>query len=179
MSDGTYSNETRLGAVPDILKGIEHFDLTQSDVLVIGGDTLFLHDFDIKAFLDYYHQQDGPTCLVARYTVPDKDVSKMGIMEINKDGIMIGFLEKPSFSHSRFGCPCFYLFPKEALHYLDLFVNLAHSSKESYDATGKFLAYLYPQFKIATFPISGRVDVGGLDSYKEANDLLKKETKTK
>ncbi|KAF7724833.1 hypothetical protein EC973_000718 [Apophysomyces ossiformis] len=170
VSDGTKTNETRLGAVPDIAFGIDHFKLGDNDVLVVGGDTLFLKDFDLADFLQQAHE----TCLVTTYKVPDKVVHKVGILEIDSKGIVTSFLEKPepSETESRLACPCFYLFHHGALPFLYEFVNACkarHASKETFDATGKFLAYLYPRFPIATYSISGRIDVGGLQSYIEAN----------
>ncbi|KAI9268009.1 nucleotide-diphospho-sugar transferase [Phascolomyces articulosus] len=169
VSDGTLTNETRLGAVPDIAFGIHHFGLEQDSVLVVGGDTLFLSDFQLQ---DLLAQVTPGSCLVTTYAVPDSEVHKFGIVETDQEGIMTSFLEKPNPKEttSRLACPCFYLFDKQALPLLDAFVEeFKGQPKETFDATGKFLAYLYPRFKVKTFPISGRIDVGGLKSYIDAN----------
>ncbi|KAI9496164.1 nucleotide-diphospho-sugar transferase [Zychaea mexicana] len=172
VSDGTLTNETRLGAVPDIAFGIHHFGLENEDVLVIGGDTLFLNDFKLKDLLE---NVSSGSCLVTTYRVPDNQVHKFGIVETDADGVMKSFLEKPypPDTESRLACPCFYLFDRQALPLLDAFVDeMKDQPKETFDATGKFLAYLYPRFKVVTYPISGRIDVGGLESYIEANEYL-------
>ncbi|KAI8379838.1 mannose-1-phosphate guanyltransferase beta-like protein [Choanephora cucurbitarum] len=174
VSDGTSSNENRLGAVPDILFGIQQFGLDQQDhVLVVGGDTLFLHDFDLLAFLRTFEQQERG-CLVTTYQVKDSEVHKFGIVETDRDGLITSFLEKPepTATQARSACPCFYLFHKEAIPLIEAFIKeckQVNAPKEAYDATGKCLAYLYPRFPIATFPISGRIDVGGLESYLDAH----------
>ncbi|KAI8371856.1 mannose-1-phosphate guanyltransferase beta-like protein [Blakeslea trispora] len=174
VSDGTSSNETRLGAVPDILFGIQQFGLDRQDhVLVVGGDTLFLNDFDLSRFLRTFEQQNK-SCLVTTYQVKDHEVHKFGIVETDKDGQITSFLEKPepTATLARSACPCFYLFHQEAIPLIQQFIQtckLENAPKEAYDATGKCLAYLYPRFPIVTFPISGRIDVGGLDSYVEAH----------
>ncbi|KAJ2956253.1 hypothetical protein NQZ79_g7874 [Umbelopsis isabellina] len=177
-SDGTTSNDTRLGAVPDILEGVKRFGLSGDNVLVIGGDTLFLHDFDLSQFLATFKQNEA--CLVTAYKVPDETVHKVGIMEINKDGRITGFVEKPqpTETHSRFACPCFYLFHQKSLYLLEQFLEECKSRQaglEEFDATGKFLAYLYPRFAVQTFGISGRIDVGGLASYIEAAQYFEKQ----
>ncbi|KAI9348826.1 mannose-1-phosphate guanyltransferase beta-like protein [Pilaira anomala] len=176
VSDGTETNETRLGAVPDILFGIHHFGLNGSDVLVVGGDTLFLHDFNLNQFLENFKQD---ACLVTAYQVPDNDVQKFGIIETDPQGTITSFLEKPdpSATKSRSACPCFYLFHRHAIPFIQEFIDKCKESnapKEAYDATGKCLAYLYPRFKVSTFPISGRIDVGGLQSYIDANEYFEK-----
>ncbi|KAG1380579.1 hypothetical protein G6F61_003926 [Rhizopus arrhizus] len=176
VSDGTSSNETRLGAVPDILFGIKHFDMDQDDVLVVGGDTLFLHDFDLEKFFDRYKELNSLTdaCLVTTYSVRDDEVHKFGIVKTNSNGIITNFLEKPSpfATEARSACPCFYLFNSRSIPLIEEFVDsceVSNAPKEAYDATGKCIAYLHPRFKIGTFRISGRIDVGGLTSYIDAN----------
>lgn len=171
-SDGTTSNETRLGAVPDILEGVKRFNLNGDHVLVIGGDTLFLHDFDLAQFLTDFRKNER-ACLVTTYEVPDEIVHKVGIMEINKEGTVTGFVEKPQPTEttSRLACPCFYLFHQQSLVLLQDFLNDCHARNaglQDFDATGKFLAYLWPRFPIQTHAISGRIDVGGLESYNDA-----------
>ncbi|RCI06555.1 hypothetical protein CU098_013041 [Rhizopus stolonifer] len=180
VSDGTHSNETRLGAVPDILFGIQHFGLEQSNVLVVGGDTLFLHDFDLDKFLKTFEQlnKTSDACLVTTYSVKDEEVHKFGIVETDAQGAITSFLEKPNpFStKSRSACPCFYLFNSKSIPLIEEFINsckISNAPKEAYDATGKCLAYVYPRFKIGTLSISGRIDVGGLASYIEANNYFK------
>jgi glucose-1-phosphate thymidylyltransferase len=184
VSDGTETNETRLGAVPDIMFGINHFGLNQSDdVLVVGGDTLFLHDFSLDQFLTKFNQlnQKGgqESCLVTTYSVSDEEVHKFGIVETNDQGVITSFLEKPhaSATIARSACPCFYLFHHNSIPLIQEFINNCRESnapKEAYDATGKCLAYLYPRFKLSTFGISGRIDVGGLKSYIDANEYFEK-----
>lgn len=181
-SDGTTSNETRLGAVPDILEGVERFGLSNDHVLVIGGDTLFLHDFDLEKFLTTF-QNTERGCLVTAYQVPDETVHKVGIMEINNEGTMTGFVEKPqpTETSSRFACPCFYLFHQQSLHLLQDFLDECRSRNaglQEYDATGKFLSYLWPRFPVQTFAISGRIDVGGLASYVEAVEYFETQLPT-
>ncbi|CEP08506.1 hypothetical protein [Parasitella parasitica] len=173
VSDGTITNETRLGAVPDIMFGIKEFGLLDEDVLVVGGDTLFLHDFDLTQFLNAF-KENPSSCLVTTYQVIDQDVHKFGIVETDRQGVITSFLEKPepTATKARSACPCFYLLRKEALPLIEEFIISCRESnapKEAYDATGKCLAYIYSRYTISTFPISGRIDVGGLESYIEAN----------
>ncbi|KAI9470594.1 MAG: nucleotide-diphospho-sugar transferase [Benjaminiella poitrasii] len=178
-NDGTLTNETRLGAVPDIMFGINTFGIGKEDVLVVGGDTLFLHDFDLDRFLSTFNKCDNECSLVTTYRVADEDVHKFGIVETNSKGIITSFLEKPepTSTKARSACPCFYLFHRKAIPLIQEFITICKESnapKEAYDATGKCLAYLYPRFPISTFSISGRIDVGGLESYIEADKYFEK-----
>ncbi|KAL0075206.1 secreted nucleotidyl transferase [Phycomyces blakesleeanus] len=175
FNDGTMSNEDRLGAVPDINLAVKHFGLGQDSVLVVGGDTLFLKDFVFNNFFQTAKTHPNRS-LVTVYSVPDEDVSKVGIIETNSKGVVTSFLEKPepSETSSRYACPCFYLFVPNALSLLDAFIDESKGKpKEEVDATGKFLAYLFPRCPVGTFPISGRIDVGGLSSYLQADVYYK------
>ncbi|SAM01137.1 hypothetical protein [Absidia glauca] len=169
LNDGTTSNETRLGAVPDIQFGLDAILPSSTSVLVIGGDTLFLKEFDLAQFLA---QKQPGQCLVTTYTVDDAVVPKVGIVETDATGVIQSFLEKPSPDQtpSRLACPCFYLLDPTARPLIRAFLDASRGlGLEHYDATGKALAYLYPRIPLATFPISGRIDVGGLQSYIDAN----------
>ncbi|KAI8098896.1 nucleotide-diphospho-sugar transferase [Halteromyces radiatus] len=182
INDGTTTNDTRLGAVPDILFGIDHIfkNKNNSSVLVIGGDTLFLKDFDLDKFMG---QKQQGACLVTTYTVDDNTVPKVGIVETNEQGVIRSFLEKPSAHETtaRQACPCFYLLDPLAITLIRDFLADCKQKQlglDHYDATGKALAYLYPRLPVHTFPISGRIDVGGLQSYIDAHHYFSTTTLT-
>ncbi|CAO3632194.1 unnamed protein product [Cunninghamella blakesleeana] len=180
VSDKTTTNENRLGAVPDIQFGIRHFGLEKDHVLVVGGDTLFLNDFDFSDFLMHHQSSSSSSSLVTTYKVNDDQVHKFGIIEVDDHGIITSFLEKPSINDttSRQACPCFYLFHPNAILLIDQFLDDCKKKNlglDHYDATGKCLSYLYPRHQINTYPISGRIDVGGLQSYIDANQYFNSE----
>jgi glucose-1-phosphate thymidylyltransferase len=50
VNDGTMSNEDRLGAIGDIVFGIEQFDISE-DFMVVGSDNLF--DFKLNDFFAF------------------------------------------------------------------------------------------------------------------------------
>ncbi|RUP46719.1 bifunctional protein GlmU-like protein [Jimgerdemannia flammicorona] len=189
-NDGTTSNETRLGAVPDIAFGVRVFGLEKNNILVIGGDTLFLGDFSFAAFFAKFSviNAESPegACLVTAYQVPDSTVHKVGVMELDqgKHNRVTGFVEKPrpEDTTSRSACPCFYLFHARSLPLLKQFLdecNTRGAGLAEYDATGKYLAYLYSRFAVYAMPISGRIDVGGLQSYVDAVKYFKDEAAKK
>ena len=66
--------------------------------------------------------------MIQVYSIADNEIQKYGIVEVDSDGQIIGFKEKPepSETSSRLACPCFYLFHppafphiKEIIHYID------------------------------------------------------------
>ncbi|CAB5101830.1 nucleotide-diphospho-sugar transferase [Rhizophagus irregularis] len=184
INDGTTSNENRLGAVEDIYFTIKKFSssLQNSNLLIIGGDTLFLKDFNFKKLYEKFNlinsnDDDDEACLVTTYKVNDDVVSKFGILELNENNQVINFLEKPSpqSTNSRIACPCFYFLHNKSLELLKEFLeeskNNPNHTLEDRDASGKFLAWVINnnKFKFFAENVQGRIDVGGLQSYIDAN----------
>ncbi|CAG8505883.1 4435_t:CDS:1 [Diversispora eburnea] len=182
VNDGTTCNENRLGAISDIQFGLQYFQLYDSDVLIIGGDTLFLSDFNFnKLMKQFKDNKDG--CLLTTYVVPpNENISKYGILTLenlsNNQILVNNFIEKPKNPSqktiSRNACPCFYFLKREVLPLINEFLKESKEDKtktiEDRDATGKFLAWVINEnkFKFYASKVEGRIDVGGLESYLDA-----------
>ncbi|CAG8591168.1 9825_t:CDS:1 [Paraglomus occultum] len=175
-SDGTTANENRLGAVADIEYAIKYFEL-DSDILIIAGDLLFYRDFKLSDVLIRFSSLSDDDCLTVTYAVPDEFTKRCGIVTIDEslNNLITHFLEKPDPEEtvSRNACPCFYLLKKSAISLISEFLRVSEKKGEALeqrDATGKFLAWAINGGKCKFYAeyISGRIDVGGLNSYVEA-----------
>ncbi|KAJ3027662.1 UNVERIFIED_CONTAM: hypothetical protein HDU68_003367 [Siphonaria sp. JEL0065] len=198
FNDGTLSNETRLGATTDLSLAISHFSLDDPSkykaVLVVAGDTLFLKDFSLESFLLLATSASTTPapCLVASYTVEkDIDTLKTGILTTNAaDFLPFGatsnvirvtsLLEKPhpNETTSRLACPCFYYLSSPSLPFVHQFVKdsiAKGEGLEARDAAGKLIAWLVTVYPVYTVGVSGRLDIGGLQSYIDAEEYLKQE----
>ncbi|XP_078600725.1 glucose-1-phosphate adenylyltransferase-like isoform X2 [Branchiostoma floridae x Branchiostoma japonicum] len=170
VSDGTTDNETRSGAVRCIQLAVEHFQITD-DLLVIGGDTLFYEDFDLKNYLERFlelQKKTGDACLVTYYNCAEHETVKFGILEVDEHDVVTRFREKPQPEEtpSRRACPCFYLYSNSSLPLLQEFLSERKDCPlKEIDAPGNFLQYLYTRRPVFVYKISGRFDVGGLQSY--------------
>ncbi|KAI9209169.1 nucleotide-diphospho-sugar transferase [Polychytrium aggregatum] len=193
LNDGSTSNETRLGAIRDLALAISTFGLHERPVLVVAGDTLFLKSFSLEAFLTAaLTRPDSEASLVTCYDIGSEDTRKTGILEIDGDRRVVGFVEKPEPTEttSRLACPCFYFLAPAALRQLDLFLehkkqlhggDQEHGSDaaaavpwlEEIDATGRLLAWLIHQVDVYASEIEGRLDIGGLASYIDAEAYMK------
>ncbi|KAI8802919.1 nucleotide-diphospho-sugar transferase [Cladochytrium replicatum] len=181
FNDHSTSNETRLGACVDMALAIEQLGIWKNydGVLVIAGDTLFLADFEINEFLKMAWENTKAGCVVAAYTVSDADTKKVGVMETTVDDVgnekVTGLVEKPGpdATTSRLACPCFYLLKSEGMAKLLEFVE-EHKSLglEAVDASGLFVAWLVQRCPTYALRISGRLDIGGLDSLRDAEAYL-------
>ncbi|CAG8843763.1 32822_t:CDS:1, partial [Racocetra persica] len=182
-NDKSTCNENRLGAVADLLFGLNYFKLFNNDLLIVGGDTLFLKDFNFNKLLSQFSSfNDG--CLVTTYTIPKNEISKYGILTINNlndNGLfeITDFSEKPNpeSTNSRNACPCFYFLKREALPLIEEFlkdIELKGAKLEDKDAIGKFLAWVIKgnHFKFYAVQVNGRIDVGDLKSYVEAKEYF-------
>ncbi|XP_043233275.1 UTP--glucose-1-phosphate uridylyltransferase-like [Amphibalanus amphitrite] len=167
VCDGASSNESRPGAIACMALGVG--DNTASDVLFIGGDTLFPAEFRLSEFLSAVHREltaDPRSCHVVSVPCPTEEVSRRGIIEIDETRRIVGFKEKPqpSETSSRLQCPCFYFIPAASLSHLTSYLA-HHPSLAERDATGLLVADLAQRERVVAHPAPSRYDVGSLASY--------------
>ncbi|TPX74416.1 hypothetical protein CcCBS67573_g04323 [Chytriomyces confervae] len=206
FNDGSTANETRLGAVTDLALAIQKFDLARLDVssgravykavLVIAGDTLFLKDFSLDAFLKLALSAKPigkEPCFVTSYPVENEmDTLKTGIIETTDQDLfkfdtitvprVTGLVEKPhpTETTSRLACPCFYFLSHPSLGLVKAFVDASlerGEGLESRDASGRFISALVKQHPVYAVPVSGRLDIGGLSSFISAEEYLQQAKK--
>ncbi|CAL1582662.1 unnamed protein product [Knipowitschia caucasica] len=179
ISDGTRTNEDRLGAVACLNLAVKHFQI-EDDIVVIGGDTLFKEDFSLTRVMQRFQElqaQCRDSCMVLSYQCKEEETCKYGILEVDDDSRALCMKEKPlpSETASRRACPCFYMFSKRSLPSLDLFFEEKKTAPiEEKDAPGIFVSWIISRSPVYVYPISGRFDVGNLPSYIEC-DLYFKE----
>ena len=111
VSNGTCSNDSRLGACADLALLLEkHRNVTQDrNILVLASDLVFTTDgFDLDAFLSnssraFQRDQSNESCARGAclyYTVPDADVQRRGILEVHSHtNLVTSFLENPTHTH--------------------------------------------------------------------------------
>ncbi|KAJ1534311.1 hypothetical protein HK096_004034 [Nowakowskiella sp. JEL0078] len=192
FNDGSISNESRLGSCVDMARAVKHFNLLPNpinggvssdskDLLVIAGDTLFLKDFNVHEFIRNAQKLNGD-CIVISTVISDELTKKSGILEIVEEDVdgeiqcrVVKLLEKPGpkATKSRLGCPAFYYLKPNAIRLLDEYVAIYEKQGlEFVDACGKFIAWLAERSIVYAIPTSGRLDIGGLSSYIEADSYM-------
>lgn len=84
------------GTADAVRKHIPHYHLNGSDlVLILSGDHLYRMDYeDILSF----HMKRSADVTIATVPVPQREVSQFGIMQIQPNGRIASFKEKPSVS---------------------------------------------------------------------------------
>jgi len=165
IDDGTTSNETRLGAVGDMLFAIESQGI-DDDLLVLAGDNLI--DFSLKGLIDYAKMK-GASCGTRYYEPDTARLRRSGVMEIDADERIVAMTEKPDEPQSHWCAPPFYVYRREDLKY----VRIAVDEGCDVDAPGSFLAWLAGRVPVYAYLAPGaRYDIGTLENYQAAQRLF-------
>ncbi|XP_061649590.1 uncharacterized protein zgc:136439 isoform X1 [Phyllopteryx taeniolatus] len=178
VCDHTRSNDERLGAMACLQLTVKHFQI-QDHVIVIGGDTLFKEDFSLTEIQSRFSELQAEcedNSLLLSYQCRDDETHKYGIVEIDSEGRAVCMKEKPlpSETTSRRACPCFYMLSKKSLPLLDTFLQEKKDAPmHEKDAPGNFVSWLIPRKPVYVYEISGRFDVGNLQSYVDCDQYFK------
>lgn len=158
VDDGTESNETRLGAVRDILFALEKLDI-HDDVLVMAGDNLL--DFSLTTFIDYARQKQT-SCVMRYYEADAKKLSRSGVLTLDENQKVLAMAEKPQNPQSPWCCPAFYYYTaQDAARLAEGIADGCHT-----DAPGSYVSWLCQKSTIHAMEMPGsRYDIGNLESY--------------
>lgn len=108
--------------------------------------------------------------------LPEDDearLKKTGVLTLANDNRVVYLHEKPRRPASTWSCPPLYFFQESAWQRLDEYIQ----DSDQYDAPGSFIDYLSQHEVVLTFkPDAGRLDIGSNETYREADEKLRKES---
>ena len=181
IDDGTETNETRLGAVCDLLLALDILDDRtksslnredlggslddlggSSDLLVVAADNLLF--FSFQEFVDYAREK-GTSCIMCHEQPSIEKLQRTGVIVVDDQMRVLNMEEKPREPKSHWAVPPFYIYKK---HDLEL---VRHSVENGCgkDAPGNLAHYMVEHTVMHAWPMSaGRFDIGSLDTYYEA-----------
>lgn len=168
LSDGTHSNETRLGAIGDFDLAIRRENIA-ADVLMLASDNLF--DQDLNEFIAFcLKRPDSVSVAVYDLGDPELAAGKFGVLEVGPDSRVIGMEEKPQKPKTALIGVGVYFFPKESLPLIADYLG----RPEAQDAPGHFVRWLHEKGRrIFGFRFKGMwYDIGDLKSLEEANKVF-------
>lgn len=166
ISDNTYTNETRLGALRDIIYVLDK-EKIDDDVLVLAGDNLL--DFSLFGFVSYAKEKKA-SCVMRHYEENEDKLRKTGVCVIDDSERIISMEEKPKAPKSHWAVPPFYYYTKDDITLLYRAVEEGIST----DAPGSFISYLAKVSSVYAYPMSGlRYDVGSIDGYEKIKSEYK------
>ncbi len=178
------------GTADAIYQNLGFIELTAPDqVCIFGSDHIY--KMDIRQMLEF-HKAKHAVLTVAAIRVPLTEASKFGIIEVDADGRMIGFEEKPAHPKAIPGQPDYalasmgnYIFDTNTL-YNELTVD-GDNEQSTHDFGRDIIPSMFPRAPVYVYDYStnhvegekGDVywrDVGSIDSYWQAHmDLVSDE----
>jgi len=173
VDDGTETNETRLGAVCDLLLAIDKLSNRKlsnckwpDDLLVVAADNLLF--FSFQEFVDFAKEKQT-SCIMCHEQPSVEKLQRTGVVELDSENKVLGMEEKPQAPKSHWAVPPFYIYLKKDL-------DLVRHSVENgcgKDAPGNLAHYMVEHTTMHAWPMSaGRFDIGSLDTFKEAQRLF-------
>ena len=165
VDDGTSDNETRLGAVCDLLFAMDKLSIND-DMLVVAADNILM--FSFREFVDFAKSK-GASCIMCHEQPSIERLQRTGVVVLDDDCKVLDMEEKPQLPKSHWAVPPFYIYLRKDL-------DLVRHSVENgcgKDAPGNLAHYMVDNTVMYAWPMSaGRFDIGSLDSYEEAMKLF-------
>ncbi len=161
IDDKSLNNETRLGAVNDLLLAIEK-EKIKEDILVMAGDNIL--DFSFSGFIEFSKQKNS-SCIMFYEEKELEKLQRTGVILIDETSRVLKMQEKPEKPISFFAVPPFYIYKKED------FLLIKESIKNGCesDAPGNLARYLIDKTLVYAYRMPGkRFDIGSIDSYEKA-----------
>jgi glucose-1-phosphate thymidylyltransferase len=160
IDDGSTSEENRLGAIGDIIYVLDS-EKVQEDVLIIAGDNFFT--YKLKDFYNFYKKVQSD-CIAVREIDSIEDLRRMGVVQLDQDGRVIDFVEKPENPASNIAVYASYIYSKDTLPLFSTYMQEGNKP----DAPGYFPAWLYKRKSIYAYSFEGECyDIGTHESLAE------------
>ena len=164
--DRTTTPENRLGAIGDIQFVIEEASI-HDDLVVIAGDNLI--EGDLNPFLA--HGRRNGTSVGLKDLKLRTLVSLYGVVELDSQGRIVGFEEKPAVPRSTLVAVGLYYLPKPTLPCVKRYLEQGNGK----DAPGYYVQWLHSQLPVYGYLLEGDwFDIGDLESYRQADELMKR-----
>lgn len=161
LDDGTTSNETRLGAVGDLLFAMERLSLNE-DLLVVAADNLLF--FTFREFVEFAKLKQT-SCIMYHEQPSIEKLQRTGVVVLDENNRVLEMAEKPQVPKTHHAVPPFYLYMTKDLQ----LIRHALENGCGDDAPGNLAHYLVEHTTMHAWPMNGgRFDIGSPDTYYEA-----------
>lgn len=159
------SDRDKPGAIKSLSSIVEEFD--SDSYLIVAGDNLFTSD--LKGFFQCF--RDRNHAVVVIHDVRQGELAKeFSVLEMDADGRIINFQEKPEQPRTTLIGTCIYLLPKGSLRRADEYLRKGGNP----DSPGYFVQWLSRKEPVYGYLLLGEWwDLGTPQSYKEAINAFK------
>ncbi len=161
VNDGSVNESDKLGAIGDI-----HFVLNKHsidrDLLVVAGDNIFSEELD--EFYTVAKRRGTP--VVGLYDVGSlEEAKKFGNVEVDEEGKLLKFIEKPPEPKTSLIAIALYYYPKECIPYIKQYVEEGNNP----DQPGRLIQWLYERVPVYTWRLPGVwFDIGTKETLQAA-----------
>ena len=157
IDDGTTSNETRLGAVRDLLLALNECEV-DDDIMVLAADNLL--DFSLRPFADFFRAK-GTSVIMCHHQPSLERLQRSGVVVLDENQRVTDMQEKPREPRSNWSTPPFYIYSRRDLPLIQ--DCMEHGC--GFDAPGNLVHYLCGLVPIHAWIMEGkRFDIGSLDT---------------
>lgn len=165
LNDGTTEDGEKRGAIGDIHFSIEQAEI-DDDLMVLAGDNLF--DFSLADMNDTFQKKRNNVVGVLRFDDEEK-LSKYGIVDVDSEGEVIDFQEKPDNPPSNLVAMGMYLFPADKLKLVEQYLDEGGNP----DEPGWYITWLVENDTVQAHVFEGEwFDIGDKDSLQQADNYL-------
>ncbi|MDE5785497.1 MAG: nucleotidyltransferase family protein [Duncaniella sp.] len=163
IDDGTSTNDTRLGAVRDLLLAIDQ-QKVDDDIMVLAADNIL--EFSLRGFVDFFKDK-GTSVIMCHHEPELRRLQRTGVIAVDDNMHVLEMQEKPDVPVSNWAVPPFYIYSRADLP----LIRTCLDNGCGFDAPGNLAHYLAEASTLHAWPMpGGRFDIGSLDSYKEAQE---------
>jgi glucose-1-phosphate thymidylyltransferase len=165
INDKSTDDSNKLGAIGDMNLVIEQAKLTD-DLIVVGGDNLFSES--LRAFGDFCRELNAPVTGV--YDVGNlNEIKKYNSIEIDAEGRITYFEEKPAAPRSTLTGIALYYYPRSVLPLIKQYIADGNNP----DQPGRLVQWLYPRTPFYVWRVPGIwFDVGSKETLEEASRIF-------
>lgn len=165
ISDGSTCNEKKVGAGTALVKTIEKLSVND-DIFVLAGDNIL--DFSLQYIFDDF-KIDTYSNLMYYNELEEEKLKKTGIIEIDKNNMILSMEEKPVNPKTNYAVPPFYWIKK---HDVELLLKIFKDSPKI-DSMGSIMCELCKHTKIRAKKMNGkRYSVGTTQEYNNVLNLI-------
>ena len=192
IDDGTETNETRLGAVCDLILAIKSLPNPseggamvpspleraegevlnslpqgggQEGALVVAADNI-LH-FSFLEFVDFAYQKQT-SCIMCHEQPSIEKLQRTGVVVLDENDKVVNMEEKPQQPKSHWAVPPFYIYMAKDIPLILDSINNGCGK----DAPGNLAHYMVEHTEMHAWKMTaGRFDIGSLDTYEEAKRI--------
>ncbi|UCG93335.1 MAG: nucleotidyltransferase family protein [candidate division WOR-3 bacterium] len=161
LSDGTTSDDNKLGAVGDITFVIDHARINDN-LLVVAGDNLFT--FNLYKLVQFFRKK-GIT--IAVHELKNKSlIKKYNEVRLDNQHRILSLVEKPVQPTSTLAAICLYILPRDTLKLIHEYIKEGNNP----DEPGRYVEWLYKRERVFGYVFTEPwYDIGDVKQYEQAN----------